>query len=135
MISSEVNGLNSPTPNATVLSIEEVESCFCGSTRHTEEEHMDWEGERWEREQEQEEQDRRTEAIVRYVLRQGLARRRPPDPALMNVKEAAHLLGITPGALRKRVVRYQVSGVVRTGKRIQFDRAKLMASISRKAKS
>jgi hypothetical protein len=54
----------------------------------------------------------------------------------VNCKEAARLLGITQAALRQRVQRGQVPGVVRTGRtgrRVQFARAVLVKTIERKA--
>lgn len=49
----------------------------------------------------------------------------PTASLLVDADEAARLLGITRDALDKRVQRNQVSGVVRTGRRIQFNREKL----------
>jgi excisionase family DNA binding protein len=59
----------------------------------------------------------------------------PATPSLLiDVDEAARLLSVTPMALRKRVERHQIPGVVRTGKRIQFSREKLLAGIAKRAR-
>jgi hypothetical protein len=42
------------------------------------------------------------------------------EPVLVDYPEAARLLGISLGALEKRVARNRVPGIVRTGRRIQF---------------
>ncbi len=48
-------------------------------------------------------------------------------PLLLDVPEAARLMGISEVAFRSRLNRGQVSGVVRTGKRIQVHRERLLA--------
>lgn len=45
---------------------------------------------------------------------------------VVDMKEAAKLLGVTVEALRKRVQRNQVPGMIRAGRKIEFNRAKLM---------
>lgn len=55
------------------------------------------------------------------------------DRVLLDVKEAASLLGITPSALSMRVARGQVTGVVKTGRRLQFHRERLVAGLTKKA--
>lgn len=57
-----------------------------------------------------------------------------PEAVLLDVEEAAALLGITVDALNKRVSRRQVGGIVRTGRRIQFHKAKLLESLERKVR-
>lgn len=47
------------------------------------------------------------------------------QPRLLNVEEAAKLLGRTPNALRTMIRRGVVPGVVRIGNRIQLDRERL----------
>jgi hypothetical protein len=65
------------------------------------------------------------EVVVAKVLA-GLADIGRALPAVIDVNEAARLLSISPGALRKRVQRFQVPGVVRCGKRIEFNRKRLL---------
>lgn len=50
-----------------------------------------------------------------------------PEPALIDAPEAARVLGITPLAFRQRVQRGQIprAAIHRTGRRVQFVRAKL----------
>jgi hypothetical protein len=57
-----------------------------------------------------------------------------PPPVLIDAEEAAALLGITENALRLRVQRHLVPGVVRTGRRVQFHRERLLAGIERKVR-
>jgi hypothetical protein len=53
---------------------------------------------------------------------------------LVDVDEAAMILGISPSALRMRITRGQVPGVVRTGRRVQVHRERLTKSLERKAR-
>lgn len=52
-----------------------------------------------------------------------------PPPLLVNAPEAAHLMGITVEALKKRTQRYQMpaGSVVYTGRRVQYVRDRLVA--------
>lgn len=52
--------------------------------------------------------------------------RRTSESLLVDAEEAARLLGISVSALEKRVQRNQVPGVVRTGRRLQFHRERLI---------
>lgn len=59
----------------------------------------------------------------------------PGSQLLVDVPEAAAMLGISETALRSRESRGQLRGVaVRTGRRLQFHRAKLVALLERRAK-
>jgi len=57
-----------------------------------------------------------------------------PAPLLLSVPEAAKLLGVSRAAMDKRIQRGQVPGVVRTGRRVQLLREKLVAGLERKAR-
>lgn len=59
---------------------------------------------------------------------------RPPFPVLINVEDAAALLGISKTALYSRIERGQVRGVVKSGRRIQFHREVLLAKLAKGAK-
>lgn len=52
-----------------------------------------------------------------------------PPPLLINAPEAAHLLGVSIEALKKRTQRYQMpaGSVVYTGRRVQYVRDRLVA--------
>jgi predicted DNA-binding transcriptional regulator AlpA len=50
-------------------------------------------------------------------------------PVLLDVPEAAALLGLSEAALRTRINRCQVPGIVRTGRRIQFHRERLLSGL------
>jgi predicted DNA-binding transcriptional regulator AlpA len=52
---------------------------------------------------------------------------------LINAPEAARLLGISVDALYMRISRGQVPGVVKTGRRTQFHRERLIASLAKRA--
>jgi hypothetical protein len=56
-------------------------------------------------------------------------------PALINVEEAARLLNISAAALRGRIKRHKVPGVVRTGRRVQFHRDKLLAGLASRVRT
>ena len=57
------------------------------------------------------------------------------EPSLfVGIKEAARLLGIKPAALYARVARGNVPGVIRTGAKTEFHRAKLEAGLARRAR-
>jgi hypothetical protein len=58
-----------------------------------------------------------------------------PERILLSSDEAAALLGITRRALAKRVERHQVPGVVRSGRKIEFNRAKLIAGLDRRTRA
>lgn len=58
-----------------------------------------------------------------------------PERILISSDEAAALLGITRRALAKRVERHQVPGVCRVGRRIQFNKAKLLAGLDRRTRA
>jgi predicted DNA-binding transcriptional regulator AlpA len=64
----------------------------------------------------------------------GWADTRGTAPAIIDIEEAAHLLGISSEALFKRVQRHQVPGVVRTGRRVQFVREKMLETVQRRAR-
>jgi hypothetical protein len=68
---------------------------------------------------------RRLADVVREAADGGL---RESAPLLVDVTEAARLLGITPTALRKRVYRGQVPrcAVKYIGRRVQFVRTRLV---------
>jgi excisionase family DNA binding protein len=57
-----------------------------------------------------------------------------PEALLLSVAEAARLLGVTRDALDKRIQRGQVPGIVRTGRRVQVLRPKLLAALERRAR-
>lgn len=52
---------------------------------------------------------------------------------LINAPEAARLLGISVDALYMRISRGQVPGIVKTGRRTQFHRERLIASLAKRA--
>lgn len=54
------------------------------------------------------------------------------ESILIDYPEAAALLGITVYALEKRVARNLIPGVVRTGRRVQFNRERLVAYVNNK---
>lgn len=58
-----------------------------------------------------------------------------PERILISSDEAAALLGITRRALAKRVERHQVPGVCRVGRRIQFNKAKLLSGLDRRTRA
>ncbi|MCU1245388.1 MAG: hypothetical protein JWN02_1298 [Acidobacteria bacterium] len=60
----------------------------------------------------------------------------PPlaERVLLNVRDAAKLLGITPNALKLRMQVRQVPGLVRIGRRVWFHREKLVAGYGKVAK-
>ncbi len=60
------------------------------------------------------------------------ARPSDSDRVLISTSEAARLLGISRSALYMRIFRHQVGGIVRTGRRVQFHRARLLAWLDRK---
>lgn len=87
------------------------------------------------------EQDDRADAVALRVvqaLREPGAGDRPlldvQAPVLVRPEEAAQMLGITVSALYSRVARHQLPGVVRTGRRLQFHRARLLEGLGRRAK-
>lgn len=57
-----------------------------------------------------------------------------PAPLLLSVPEAARMLGVSRAALDKRIQRGQIPGVVRTGRRVQIHRERLLAGLERKAR-
>lgn len=59
---------------------------------------------------------------------------RAAAPVLLSVDAAAALLGISPAALRKRIERHRVPGVIRTGSRIQIHRERLLEGLANKAR-
>lgn len=80
---------------------------------------------------EQLEAARRGYAFFESLVRVGIDAPRT-EPLLMDADEVARLLGITREALDKRVQRHQVPGVVRTGRRVQFNRERLLAGINKR---
>lgn len=59
-------------------------------------------------------------ALLAALFQAGTANTECPEPILVDYREAARLLGCTVTALKKRVARGQVPGIVRTGRRTQF---------------
>jgi len=58
-----------------------------------------------------------------------------PERVFIDAAEAAAILGISRDAFDKRVQRRQVPGVVRTaGRRIQIDKAKMLAGLSKRGR-
>lgn len=57
-----------------------------------------------------------------------------PNAVLIDAPEAARLLGISVEALYMRVSRCQVSGVVKTGRRTQFHKERLLSSLEKRAR-
>jgi hypothetical protein len=55
------------------------------------------------------------------------------DAILIDYRDAARLLGISVGALRNRVMRGQVPGVIRTGRSVQFFKPTLVERLGRRA--
>lgn len=58
----------------------------------------------------------------------------PADAMLLDIDDAARVLRVSPAALRKRIVRGQVPGVVRTGRRIQIHRDRLADAMAKRAR-
>lgn len=57
-----------------------------------------------------------------------------PEKLFITVDEAAKILGITRDAAEKRIERRQIPGVVRTGRRIQIDKARMLAGLARRSR-
>lgn len=78
---------------------------------------------------------------ARVVAQLGEAGRRldrrlaEPEPALLSIKEAAKLLGITPNAMQLRIANHLVPGacIVRAGGRVHVHKARLLAALDKKA--
>jgi excisionase family DNA binding protein len=52
-----------------------------------------------------------------------------PQPELLTVAETAALLRTSPKAIYSAIERDQLPGLVRVGRRVLFDRARLLASL------
>lgn len=68
------------------------------------------------------------------VLRGEQRPRGTSNGLLLDVRAAAKLLGITEDALRSRVKRRRIPGVVRSGGRVEFHREVLLAALAKRAK-
>jgi excisionase family DNA binding protein len=109
--------------------------CEClPCAQHTLEEHLEAEAESYRCEQEEQQRDQRLAGVIRRELARMLSGG-VPVRVLIGIDEAARILGITSGALRKRVERHEVPGVVRTGRRVQFHRERLLAAIEKKVRT
>lgn len=80
------------------------------------------------------------EAVVAKLTATGVIAPSPvlssaPERVFIDATEAAAILGISRDAFDKRVQRRQVPGVVRTaGRRIQIDKAKMLAGLAKRGR-
>lgn len=72
-------------------------------------------------------------AVTRRAKHEAMEQSLRTPPVLIDAPEAARLLGISVDALYMRISRGQVPGVVKTGRRTQFHRERLLTSLAKRA--